>query len=270
MSNYYYRKNKWIIGKKPIILIDFGTWELTLREAIFAFLIVGILTTIGYFFSSSIERNVHNKQLMYRQAAQIDKNEDEFKWALDTDIGYAFVEGHLETLDPVEHEHLNGKWLQINATFQKYQMHTRIVTYTTTDGKGHVRTHHRIETYWSWDTYDREKTSAQKVKFLGVELPLSKFDLSAVHRQEEIVKIGFHKRIVFNMIPTEMDGTIFTELKDKSISDNTEFLQNKDLKTAYEDQTTSHAIGIFWMIWIAVTIGCVFLFFYGENNWLED
>lgn len=110
----------WQKSSNSIVLLDFGTWELTLREALFALLLVGVLATIGFFVSSAIVRNVHSKQLVYRQAAQIENSSGEFKLALDTDVGYAFVEGDMDAVDTVQHEDLDGKWMSIVAKHQKY------------------------------------------------------------------------------------------------------------------------------------------------------
>ena len=47
------RKHK-TTGSKPVVLLDFGDWELTLREAIFAFLIVGVIIFLRIFLSGII------------------------------------------------------------------------------------------------------------------------------------------------------------------------------------------------------------------------
>ena len=257
-------------GKRPVVLIDFGDWELTLREAIFAFLIVGVLTAVGYLAASAIEQNVHSKQLVYRQAAQIDNSEDEFKLALETDIGDAFVEGDLEAVDKVSHDKLAGKWLAIDASYEKYTMHTRTVHYTVTDSKGRSHTRTRTETYWTWDRYDSEHLAAEVVVFSGIRFPTSKFDLGGCSRREDVVSIGWHKRIVFYAIPAKMHGTVFTKLLDKTVSDHTPFWRDQDLKTAYEECVASYALAIFWTFWISMSIGLVAAFFVLENNWLED
>lgn len=263
------RKHK-TTGSKPVVLLDFGDWELTLREAIFAFLIVGVMTAIGYFVALAIEQRVHAKQLEYRQAAQIENSEDEFKLALETDIGNAFVEADLKAVDKVKHEKLHGEWLAIDASYEKYTMHTRVVHYTVTDSKGRSHTRSRTETYWTWDRYDREQLKAKQVNFSGVIFPTAKFDLGWCSRHEDTVSIGWHKRIVFNTVPAKMHGTVFTKLADKTVSDCTPFWKDQDLKTAYEECISSYAVVIFWSIWIAVTIGLLIAFFVIENDWLED
>lgn len=257
-------------GHKPIVLLDFGSWQITLRELLFSLLIVGILTVVGYFAAVGIERNVHAKQLTYRQAIQIDNSEDEFKLALETDIGSAFVEADLEAIDKVKHEKLNGEWLAVYASYEKYTMHTRTVHYTVTDSKGRSHRRTRTETYWSWDNYDSKQLKAEQINFSGVVFPTSKFDFSLCSRHEDTVSIGWHKRIVFETIPAKMHGTLFTKLADKTVSDGTIFWKDQDLKTTYEKCTTNNNILIFWIIWILITIATIVIFFAIENDWLED
>ena len=43
-----------------------------------------------------------------------------------------------------------------------------------------------------------------------------------------------------------------------------------NIKSLYEDLTTLHAITIFWVIWVFVTVGAVLVFVVHENYWLED
>lgn len=263
------RKHK-TTGSKPIVLLDFGDWQLTLRELLFSMLIAGVMAVVGYFTASVIEQNVHAKQLEYRQAAQIENSEDEFKLALETDIGNVFVEADLKAVDKVKHEKLRGEWLAIDATYEKYTKHTRVVHYTVTDSKGRAHHRTRTETYWTWDRYDSKHLKAKQVDFSGVIFPTAKFDLSWCSRHEDTVSIGWHKRIVFDTIPAKMHGTVFTKLADKTVSDSTPFWKDQDLKTAYEESVASYAVMIFWTIWIAVTIGLLITFFVIENDWLED
>lgn len=269
MNNNYKNINEKVIGKKkPIILFSFETWDLTLREIIFSIFIVGIMVTVGFFISSSIKHKINQNQLIYRQAAQIDNSVDQFKWALDTDIGHIFAEGDMETIDPVKHEKLKGEWLSIEAVYQKYTMHTRVITYTTTvNGKSRTRT--RTETYWSWDTYKRESIKAKKIKFLDVEFPVNKFNINN-YGKSETVKIGHNRRIKFNMVNPKMHGTIFGKILNKTIDGKADFWSGCNLKSIYDNYVSDNTVTIFWIFWIPFTIAVLFFFFYAENKWLDD
>ena len=62
---------------------------------------------IGSLISGYIKSYAHNKHLVYKQAMQIRNNPDEFKWAMATDVGHAFVEGQLKSVGTVTHPKLN-------------------------------------------------------------------------------------------------------------------------------------------------------------------
>ena len=253
-----------------VVIADFGSWELTLREAIFSLLILGVMVAIGFFIAGKIEQTVHVEQLKYRRAMQIDKDPSQFSLALETDVGDVFAEGHLKTVDPVSHELVAGKWMKVCTDYQKYQMHTRTVTYTTTDSKGRVSVKSRVETYWSWDTYDRKETSASQVEFLGEKLQLADLVFYGARWDEEVVNTGYHRRVVISMLPTEHSGTMFTTIRDKKISKETPFWIEQNLASAYEHCTSSFSVLVFWIVWSIVSICTVIGFFVIDNDWLED
>ena len=268
-SNFKARIRAEKIGSS-VVIVNFGSWELTLREAIFSLLIVGAMVGVGFLIAGKIEQSVHAEQLKYRRAVQIDKDPSQFSWALRTDVGDAFIEGHLKTIDPVSHDLLEGKWMKLSASYQKYQMHTRTVTYTSTDSKGRARTKTRVETYWSWDTYETESFSASQAEFLGEKIYLDDIDICGAWRDEKVVKTGHHKRVVFYVLPTDYDGTMFTTIQNKRISKGTPFWVGRDIAEAYKCCIASYSVPIFWVVWIVVTIGAIVGFFVLDNDWLED
>lgn len=219
--------------------------------------------------STSIEHSVNQSTLKYRQAAQISESSDEFSHAMRTDLGYTFAYGNFFTEDAVSDDRIDGKHLEIVRTYQKYQMHTRVVHYTTGSGKHRVhRT--RLEHYWTWDTYSVERDKATSCKFIGIRLPVSKFNFSSVPYSSKTVSNGHHKRIIFETRPRTFNCTIFSELKDKTISDDTPVYYEKTIPEVYEYETTSHATMIFWIAWSFLMAGAVFAFVAYENDWLED
>lgn len=190
-----HRSGRWHrSGRLGKVLIDFGDFELTLREAIFGVAIAGVLYMLGFFCAGLIEKNVHDEQLKYRQAAQI-QVQSEFAHAMKTDVGLAFVQGHFRTLDPVQYDNLPGKHLMIHACYQKYQMHTRIVHYTTGTGKN-LRHHTRTEHYWTWDTYKTDTKHAKQVEFCGSKFDQAAFAYGGIYGRGHTANIGYHHRIV--------------------------------------------------------------------------
>ena len=99
-------------AKSPIVLFEGQGWDLTLRELVFSVLIVGVMVLVGFFVSEVIERKVNDSNLRYNQAVALLTN-DEFKHALDTDVGYVFGNGRLVADSPVKNEHLEGEYLSV-------------------------------------------------------------------------------------------------------------------------------------------------------------
>ena len=253
--------------KTPIVLFSSIDWEITLREFLFSVFIFGIFMLIGFFISNYINSNVHNKNLVYRQAIQIKNNPDQFKWATETDVGHAFVEGNLKSIGSVTHEKLGLDVLEYCATYQHYNMHTRRVTRTRTDSKGRTRTYTTTETYWTWDTYKRDHKSVSNIVFSGVEFKRNKFNLNSFSRTK-CVKNGYNDRIVYDYIPCELYGAFFGEIKNKTI-EKTILLHDLTVEELYKDFTTSYMNIIFWIIWIIFSILVTFVFYIHENHWLE-
>lgn len=68
----------------------------------------------------------------------------------------------------------------------------------------------------------------------------------------------------------ELTGTIFTELQDKTISDNSSFYENSTIDETVDYLESDWELWLFWVIWIIVIGLCVFGFYYIDNEWLEN
>ena len=246
-----------------------GEVEVTLREAIFSVTIASVLFLIGFLISTKIEHSVNQRNLEYRQAAQITET-NEFAQAIKTDVGNAFVQGKWVANAAVEHPKLKGEWARIHADYQEYRMHTRVETYTTYDSKGRPHTHTRTVHYWSWDTYKTSATNSPTVTFMGVTFPFKKFNYDNVGRKYETVGNGFEKRIEFTMIPLEFNAAAYTKLENNTVSDNTALIQDGNIAKMYERYTDSCALFIFWILWSLLMVGAVVVFVCIDNRWIED
>ena len=246
-----------------------GDVEITLREAIFSVTIASMLFFVGFLISTKIEHGVNQHNLEYRQAAQI-TDTNEFAQAMKTDVGNAFVHGKFSAVTPVSYKHLKGKYTSIYADYQKYTMHTRIVTYTVYDSKGRPHRRTRTETYWTWDIYKTDSTNSPTVRYIGSEFPFYKFNYTRIDWKYNTVKTGFNKRIKFTMIPTNFNAAAYTELRNGTVTDGTTLHQGTSIDKMYEDFTTSHATTIFWVLWGILMIVSVSVFVIIENNWMED
>lgn len=256
-------------AKRPIVLIEGDGWDLTLRELIFSILILGVLFFIGFMVSGVIEEKVNDNNLKYNQAVALQSN-DEFRHAMDTDVGFIFANGTLVADKPVKNEHLDGEWLWVSVEHQRYQMHTRVVTYTVTDSKGRTHTRHRTETYWTWDTVGRESTHSPTVTYCGVQFPYNKFGYGSMPEDTSRHSTGYHKRDIVHAMPKTFNATVFAEAKGNDLAGEGIYLTTLSMEEYRKCLTDSCAISIFWICWSALMVGALVLFYAIENDWLED
>lgn len=243
--------------------------EITVREVIFSVTIASVLFLIGFLASSAIEHNVNQRNLEYRQAAQI-ANTNEFALALKTDVGNAFVEGDFFAVDVVRHPKLRGEWASIRADHQKYTRHTRTVHYTVRDSEGRSHTRTRTEHYWTWDTYKVNSWRSKTVNFCGMDFAFDKFEYPWRCKYRTIVSDGWHRRIVFDCIPAQFHASAYTKLAGGTISNKTALNRDVPIPALYENYTRSCAVTIFWWIWGILMVAAVIAFVAIDNRWLED
>ena len=182
---------------------------------------------------------------------------------MNTNVGNAFVYGELKAVDTVTYPEIGGEYMYVEKEEEHHNMHTR--TYTTTDGKGHTTTHKEI--YWSWDYAGGEDIQCKEVSFCGVVFDSNKIELPSTDYIKTI-KESSHVRYKYYGTKTKYTGTIFTKLKDKTISDSTHFYELSIGETKEMLETNSGVV-IFWIIWIIVMVLAVFGFYYIDNEWLE-
>lgn len=154
--------------------------------------------------------------------------------------------------------------MYVEKVKEKYTKHTRTVT--TTDSKGH--SHTRTETYWTWDRVGSEDLKCKEISFCGITFVSNKIDLPDIEYIDTI-KESSHIRYKYYGIKTEYKGTIFTDLRDKTISDNTKFYNRLTIKETIEHLESDIGTIGFWIIWIIVIVAVVFGFYRLENDWLE-
>ena len=135
-----------------------------------------------------------------------------------------------------------------------------------------------VEVYYEWDTENIESQHADEVKFCGVVFPYSKIDLPNSNHIDTIKgdkvyswKSGEYVKVKFEYfgVSTKYTGTIFTDLRDKTISDNTNFYNNMSIDETAQCLESSGGEIIFWVLWIILITIIVFGFYYLDNKWLE-
>ena len=265
---YYSDKKE---NRHKIVLFDGIDFEITLREVMFSLLIIGILSFIGFLAHSWIDKKVESSNLQYRQAVAIE-SPDEFRHAMDTDVGHAFVRGKVEAVTPVTSKLVKGKYLRIHVKHQKYQMHTRVETYTTYDSKGRPHTHTRTVTYWSWDTVKTSTTNSPEVVFCGSKFKYGKFNYSCASIRETVVGGGLfnNERDIVYTTKDGFTGTIFAELRNGSFNGCALIVGDGIDKYRESMVSCTWPFVVFWFAWTVITVVVLIVFFIIENNWLED
>mgnify|MGYP006981695764 FL=1 len=157
--------------------------------------------------------------------------------------------------------------MYVEKVKERYTMHTRQVAHTrTVNGKS--QTYYTTETYWTWDRVGSEDIKCKEVSFCGVNFTSNKIDLPGTDYIDTI-KESSHVRYKYYGVGTEHEGTIFTELKDKTISDNTTFYNNLTIEETVDYLETDFSIIIFWFVWVVLIVSIVFGFYYLDNDWLN-
>lgn len=248
MSRCSYRKNGF----------DFGDFEITKREIIASISIIAVMLLIGVLVSGKILEHQLDENEIYNKAIKID-NTDLFQYGMDTNVGNAFVYGDLVAVDTVTYPEIGGEYMYIEKVKEKYTRHTRRVK----SGK-----HYRTQVYWTWDRVGSEEKKCQEISFCGITFSSNKIDLPS-ENYIDTIKESSHIRYKYYGIGTKYTGTIFTDLRNQTISDNTKFYVDKNIEETVEYLESSGGLIIFWIFWIVLICGCVFGFYYLDNKWLE-
>ena len=245
---------------------DFGDFEITFREILASISIIAVMLTIGFLISEKISQRYVDSNEIYNKALKIENDEDVFQHGMDTNIGNAFIHGELKAIDTVTFSEIDREYMYVKKVEEHYNMHTR--TYTTTDGKGHTRIH--TQTYWSWDYAGKETKKCKELSFCGVKFKSEKINIPRASYIQTIKKSS-HVRFKYYGVETKYTGTIFAELKDGTIPDDSCFYENKSIDETVDELVSNGKVAqiIFWVIWIILIIGVIFGFYYLDNEWLE-
>lgn len=248
MSRCNYRKNGF----------DFGNFEITRREILASVSIIAVMLLIGVLISGKISEHQMDQNEIYNKAVKIEST-DLFQYGMDTNVGNAFVHGDLVAVDTVTYPEIGGEYMYVEKVKEEYTRHTR----TVRSGK----TYH-TQVYYTWDRVGSEDLRCKKIYFCGVAFNSNKFNIPDANYIDTI-KESSHIRYKYYGTRTKFTGTIFAELRDKTISDNTIFYNGKNIEKTVECLESNGGVIIFWVFWIILICGCVFVFYYVDNKWLE-
>lgn len=241
----------------------YNNFKITKREVLVSIIIISIMLLIGFVIHGNINDALMLKYQKYNTALQIENDKDLFAYGMKTNVGNAFVYGDLKAVDTVTYPEIGGEYMYIEKVKEKYTMHTQ--TYTTTvNGKAQVKT----RTYWSWDRVGSEDKKCKKISFCDIVFNSNKIHIPSTDYIDTI-KESSHIRYKYYGTKTKYTGTIFTELKDNTISDGTNFYNNMTISETIEYLESGSELVIFWIAWIILICGCVYGFYYLDNRWLE-
>ena len=236
--------------------------KITRREVISSIAIIAIMFVIGMCIRNWSEREQADSDQKYLSALQI-SDQDTFEYCMKTSAGRAFVYGDLIVVDPVSYDEIDGEYLYVEKVEQHYNQHTRNVAHH--NGK---QTYYTTEVYYSWDTYETEEKHAEKITFLGITFPYEQI-VYPDSQHLTTIKTSHSVRFKYYVVPSKMTGTIFTDLRNNTISEKNHFYQDTTPQEFVERETT-HSMVWFWIIWIILTAGITFVYYYIDNDWLED
>lgn len=240
--------------------------KITKREIILSISIFSVMMIIGVLISDLISDLENDKVNKYNTAIEI-ADQELFEYCMSTNVGDAFVYGTLSSKDPIVIDEIDGEYLLIQKNTEKYTKHTRIVNHTRTVN-GKTKVYYTTEEYWTWDIINRETDHCKELLFCGNRFDYGKIDVSNVEHIDTI-KISPYIRYKFYGFKNNVTGTIFTTLKDSTISDNSKFFQNLSTEETKEFLNRKYMVPLFWIIWSILIVVLIVLFYRNENRWLE-
>lgn len=240
-----------------------NSFRITRREILMSIPIIAILFLVGMWISGMIESYIDDKNAEYYSTVQITEP-DIFQFNMQTNVGNAFVYGVLEAVDTVSYPDIQGEFMSLRKVTERYTMHTRVVT--TTDSKG--RSHTRTEVYYSWDNIGEEEKHSEKLEFMGSEFDISKFSIPSQDYIDTVYESHTVRHKYYGNA-TKYTGTVYTELRNGTISESSKFYESMNIDEAIKQCTSNAWIYVFWVFWVIFMVAAVVGFYAIDNKWLE-
>lgn len=241
---------------------QFQSFEITKREILASISIIAILLLVGVLISGKISEHQIEENEKYNKAVKIEST-DLFQYGMETNIGNAFVYGDLKAVDTVTYPEINGKYMYVKKVKEKYTRHTRRVRH-----KSGNHTYYTTEVYWTWDYAGEESKECKEIEFCGITFESNKIVFpNSTHI--DTIKTSMYVRYKYYGVGTKYTGTIFTTLKDNTISNKSDFYKDMNIDKTVEHLESGIGLYVFWILWIVFIVCIVFGFYYLDNRWLE-
>lgn len=250
--------------------MEFENFKVTKRETLVAIAITLALIGLGIIISEAIKNNVNESNEKYYKALKINNDEEMFKYAIKTNVGYTLASGTIRAINGISIDELDGIYLSIKKVKEEYRKHYREEKHTRIKSDGTEEIYYTTEEYWTWDYVEEEKIHVDMFNFLGVDFD---YDTIEFYNQSynTTKEVEYHIRYKYYTIPSEFEGTLFTYINNNTITQN-KFSINKTIneivKSKEDDVNFINAI--FWITWIIFITLIDFGYVYLENNYLED
>ena len=250
--------------------MKFENFKVTKRETLVAIAITLALIGLGIIISEAIKNNVNESNEKYYKALKINNDEEMFKYAIKTNVGYTLASGTIRSINGISIDELDGIYLSIKKVKEEYRKHYREEKHTRIKSDGTEEIYYTTEEYWTWDYVEEEKIHVDKFNFLGVDFD---YDTIEFYNQSynTTKEVEYHIRYEYYTISSEFEGTLFTYINNNTITQN-KFSTNKTIneivKSKEDDVNFINAI--FWITWIIFITLIDFGYVYLENNYLED
>lgn len=237
--------------------------EVKPREILISIIIICVMIILGGFISNIISDSHKDKMDVYNKSIKIDTFE-KFSYANDTSVGNCLAKGLITANNPVSYDEVNGEYLSMSKITERYTMHTRVVTYTDSNGGVHTRT----ETYWTWDNIGRDSKISDNISFLGENIQLTEAFLPYEKHIDTIYQ-NKNLRDKYYGSPITSSAIIFSSLKDNNIDIKEVSYTDLSIREFIDSKDNNLWSWIFWSIWVLVTCGLVYAFVFAENRWLD-
>jgi len=239
--------------------------EVKPREILFSVMIMSFMVGIGVWLQNIVLKSEYEKNMEVISSVKVN-TPDEFSYIKRTDVGRFIAEGSITPVKPVSISDIDGEYMTIRKTTERYTHHTRIVHVRV--GKSTVP---QIQHYWTWDVIHTDDFNPDSVIFLGQRIVFNDVRLHIDEKHVATINESNNIRYIYHVRQLSTDGAMTGICENKSYN-NLSFKEGKTIEGIIKSSENKSTImtALFWILWNILMAGVIFLFYSLENEWLED